>query len=57
MSLPEAVFAGSVLLVFHAYLGYPLTLSAIGLFRRKAVRKGECEPRVTLIIAVYNEEK
>jgi glycosyltransferase involved in cell wall biosynthesis len=57
MSLPEAVFAGSVLLVFHAYLGYPLTLSIIGMFRRKAVRKGKCEPRVTLIITAYNEEK
>ena len=57
MSLPEAVFAGSVLLVFHAYLGYPLTLSAISLFWRKPVRKEEYEPRVTLIITAYNEEK
>ena len=57
MSLPEAVFAGSVLLVFHAYLGYPLTLAAIGLFRRKSVRKGKYEPRITLIITAYNEEK
>lgn len=57
MSLPEAVLAASVLLIFHAYLGYPLTLWGIGLFRQKAVRKGACEPRVTLIITAYNEEK
>lgn len=51
------VFAASILLVFHAYFGYPLTLRMLGVFRRNAVKKAPIDPPVTLIITACNEER
>lgn len=48
------VFVLSMLLVFHAYFGYPLTLR---FFRRKPTTKAPFEPRATLIITACNEER
>ena len=53
----EPLFSASVLLIFHAYLGYPVSLWILGMFRQKTVKRGEYRPRVTLIITAYNEEK
>lgn len=51
------LFWGSILLVVHAYFGYPLSLALAGAFRSRPVRKGSLTPSVTLIITAYNEEK
>lgn len=45
----------SLLLVFHAYFGYPLTLWLVGLFRSKSIRRQTITPPVTLLITAYNE--
>src|SRR5512143_654778 len=50
------LFWGSILLVFHAYFGYPLSLALIGCVRNRSVRKGHITPHVTLIITAHNEE-
>jgi glycosyltransferase involved in cell wall biosynthesis len=53
----EYIFAASLFLVFHAYFGYPLTLSLLRSFRRKTVTKAPFEPPATLIITACNEER
>jgi len=47
----------SLLLVFHGYFGYPLSLYILSLVRRKVVHKAPFSPRVTFIITAFNEEK
>ena len=51
------VFWGSIIGVFYAYFGYPLSLLLIGMLRGRRVDKKPIEPSVTLIITAYNEEK
>ena len=53
----ELILIASLILVFHAYFGYPLTLRFITLFRNRPVRKNEYQPRVSLIITACNEER
>jgi cellulose synthase/poly-beta-1,6-N-acetylglucosamine synthase-like glycosyltransferase len=52
-----SMFWASVLFVFYAYIGYPLLLMMIGVFRNRPVRKAPNHPRVSLVITAYNEEK
>jgi cellulose synthase/poly-beta-1,6-N-acetylglucosamine synthase-like glycosyltransferase len=49
-------FVVSVVLVFHAYFGYPLSLFLIGLVRKMSVARQDIFPSVSLIITVFNEE-
>lgn len=51
------VFIVSILLVFHAYFGYPLTLAFLRNFRLKNIKKSPIEPTATLIITACNEER
>ena len=53
----SVVFWGSIIGVFYAYFGYPLSLLLIGMLRSRRVDKKPIEPSVTLIITAYNEEK
>ena len=53
----EIIFWASILLIIHAYFGYPLSLWLLSLVRHKPVRKAPFLPNVTLIIAACNEEK
>ncbi len=57
MDIAKLCFVVSILLVFYAYFGYPLSLWLINLFLKKAVRKGPFSPLVTFIITAHNEEK
>jgi len=57
MDIMVILFALSVLAVFHAYIGYPVSLAALGAFRRRGVVKKPITPDVTLIITAYNEEQ
>jgi glycosyltransferase involved in cell wall biosynthesis len=47
----------SILLIFFAYFGYPLTLGVIGRFVSFKPKREAIFPPVTLIITAYNEEK
>ena len=44
-------------MIFYVYLGYPVLVILIGLVKNKKVKKGAYAPRVTILIAAYNEEK
>ena len=51
------IFVGSVILIFWAYFGYPLSLAFLSLFRSHTVARAHILPSMTLIITVHNEQK
>ena len=53
----QLLFWASVFFIFYAYLGYPLTLMVLALFRNRPIRKGDITPNISFIITAYNEEK
>jgi cellulose synthase/poly-beta-1,6-N-acetylglucosamine synthase-like glycosyltransferase len=53
----EIVFWLSVLALFYTYAGYPLLLALVSALKPRRVRRGDCEPTVTIIITAYNEER
>ncbi|NVN91792.1 MAG: glycosyltransferase family 2 protein [Desulfuromonadales bacterium] len=53
----EIILFISMLLVFYVYVGYPLAAALLGHVMNRPVRKGICEPMVTIVIAAYNEEE
>jgi poly-beta-1,6-N-acetyl-D-glucosamine synthase len=53
----EFVFWFSFFSIFYTYLGYPLILSVWHRVKRRSVKKGEHLPFVSILLAVYNEEK
>jgi cellulose synthase/poly-beta-1,6-N-acetylglucosamine synthase-like glycosyltransferase len=57
MNVFEWVFWLSVAAVVMITIGYPLFIGLVSPFVRKRTPAGGIEPRVTLIIAAYNEEK
>ena len=53
----KIVFWLAALLLFYVYAGYPLLLAVIGLFvRSRRPEPGYC-PRLSVLIAAYNEEE
>jgi cellulose synthase/poly-beta-1,6-N-acetylglucosamine synthase-like glycosyltransferase len=52
----EVLFWLLIGLVLWTYVGYPLLLAFLALFRRRHIVDDPIEPRVTLIITAYNEE-
>ena len=57
VSMVKFVFWLSFFVILYTYIGYPLLLSAWRALGRKRVRKGEIRPSVSVIVAVYNEER
>ena len=56
--LMQLIFWISAAAIVYAYIGYPLCLYVLSLFRRKTVQRDEqLLPRVSLIIAVHNEQE
>ena len=53
----QYVFWFSIFAVFHAYIGYPLSLKILSLILYKQVSKKSIYPKITFLITVYNEEK
>ncbi len=51
------LFWFSVLAVFYTYAGYPLLLLAAAKFKGRPVKKGPYEPRVSVVLSAFNEEK
>lgn len=58
MNLPEFIFGFSLAGLFYVFGGYPVLLLMIGWFiPKKTVIKGPIQPKVSLIISAYNEER
>lgn len=53
----KPLFFISSFLVFHAYVGYPLSLHLMSLVKTRRVRKSRGSPMVTMIITAHNEEQ
>jgi cellulose synthase/poly-beta-1,6-N-acetylglucosamine synthase-like glycosyltransferase len=53
----SASFLLSILVLVYVYFGYPLVCLVISLVSARHVKKGRCEPRVTIVISAYNESK
>ena len=53
----EIVFWVSIGALAYTYAGYPLLLLLVRALRGKPVRRSEYTPKVTVIIAAYNEER
>src|SRR6476659_2731443 len=51
-----AFWLAAILLVY-VYAGYPLILSLIGLFVRRSRAEAGYTPRISVLIAAYNEEE
>lgn len=49
-------WAGAALLAY-AYVGYPLLVALVARVRPRGVRRAEWEPKVTVVITAYNEER
>jgi len=57
VGLVKFVFWLSFFVILYTYIGYPLLLSAWRSLKRKKVQKGEILPSISVIVAVYNEER
>jgi cellulose synthase/poly-beta-1,6-N-acetylglucosamine synthase-like glycosyltransferase len=51
------IFVFSLLILIYIYLGYPVTAYLLSLLYDKKVVSEPYEPRVTILISAYNEEK
>jgi cellulose synthase/poly-beta-1,6-N-acetylglucosamine synthase-like glycosyltransferase len=55
--LLRLVFWVSLMATLYTYAGYPLLLGLIATIFRRPVQRGATEPKVSIIIAAFNEEK
>jgi len=53
----KIVFCISIGLILYVYFGYPLLLIVLSKFIKRPTKKGYIESTISLIIAVYNEER
>lgn len=53
----EATFWAAIGVICYAYLGYPIVLTILSLFRSRPVKKGDTTPPVSFIITAHNEER
>lgn len=57
MSGARVAFWLAVLLLLYVYAGYPLLLAIVGLFVRRPRAEAGYTPRISVLIAAYNEEE
>src|SRR5690349_12672578 len=55
--LLAVLFWLSAAILAYTYLGYPVLVGLLARWRRRPIRKSGIRPRVSFIIAAYNEEK
>jgi len=55
--ITQAVFIAVMAMMAFIYAGYPALMFAISLMFRRPVRRDDITPRVSVIIAAYNEER
>ncbi|HEX6183669.1 MAG TPA: glycosyltransferase family 2 protein [Pyrinomonadaceae bacterium] len=53
----KGLFWAAAAALAYTYVGYPALVWAVSRLRPRAVRRGELEPTVTVIITAYNEER
>lgn len=51
------LFWSAAFLLFYSYAGYPLLLALTARFLARPVKKGSYEPRVSIVLSAFNEEK
>lgn len=56
-NLAQIVFWLNLSLLFYVYVGYPLLVFAVSRISPKLPRRGAFEPKVSVIITAYNEER
>jgi cellulose synthase/poly-beta-1,6-N-acetylglucosamine synthase-like glycosyltransferase len=54
--MAEIVFWSLTFLIFYTYAGYSVLIMFLSVFVRSKVDRKEIEPRVSMLIAAYNEE-
>lgn len=54
--LAEIIFITSLALAVYTYVGYPVVVFALSRLLGRAARQSDITPKVSLIIAAYNEE-
>jgi cellulose synthase/poly-beta-1,6-N-acetylglucosamine synthase-like glycosyltransferase len=52
----KPLFWGSAAALAWTHVGYPLAAAALARVRQRQVRKADMHPRVTVVVAAYNEE-
>jgi cellulose synthase/poly-beta-1,6-N-acetylglucosamine synthase-like glycosyltransferase len=55
--IAQVVFVAAVAMIAFTYAGYPALMFAISFILRRPVRRDDITPRVSIIIAAYNEER
>src|SRR5262245_27935704 len=55
--IAQVVFIAAMAMVAFIYAGYPALMFALSLLLRRPVRRDDITPRVSVIIAAYNEER
>jgi len=55
--IAEISFFGALGVIAWVYIGYPVVLGVVATMRRRPVHRRAIEPRVSLIICAYNEER
>ena len=52
----KLLFFVSLFMIIYIYLGYPFLIAIYAKIKPKMINKGPCNPRVTILIAAFNEE-
>ncbi|HKQ75636.1 MAG TPA: glycosyltransferase family 2 protein [Blastocatellia bacterium] len=55
--IAQVIFAASIAALAFIYAGYPVLMLSISFIFRRPVRRADITPRVSVIIAAYNEER
>ena len=56
MILYKTFFFGSLFMIFYVYLGYPILVYILSIFKKQRVKRDAFETSVTILIPAYNEE-
>jgi len=51
----KLLFWGSILMLFYVYAGYPILVFLLATLRKRKVKKGSYEPKITVLIPAFNE--
>jgi cellulose synthase/poly-beta-1,6-N-acetylglucosamine synthase-like glycosyltransferase len=55
--IAQVIFVAAMAMISFIYAGYPALMFALSLMLRRPVRRDDITPRVSVIIAAYNEER
>ena len=55
--IAQVVFLAAMAMIAFSYAGYPALMFALSLILKRPVRRDDSTPRVSVIIAAYNEER